>query len=101
MALRLHRLKMFWDEMMLYMLYTERVIIIIQRAWHSHKFNRLKCIHMVAKMVSYCKHLDLKKINPPKTIPCTNMPIYVELTSPPPKKRVKLPKKIKTIYFEF
>lgn len=74
MTLRLPRLKVFWDEMVMWTAYTERVITIIQRAWRFYRARRamlgaaqnsmiarLRCAKMVGKMAGFCKTKEIQR----------------------------------------
>lgn len=104
MALRLPRLKAFYDEMIMWMAYTERVITIIQRAWRFYlarkamigaaqksMVTRLRCAKMVGKMTGFCKTRDAQQfaMTPEPTINAVGFLTYVDsqdVPSPPSKK---------------
>jgi putative phage-type endonuclease len=72
MELRLPRLYDFWREMSIWMVQTERVIVIIQRAWRAYlakkKVNeaakqsfvaRLRCARMIGKIAGFIKRSEI------------------------------------------
>jgi hypothetical protein len=92
MALRLPRLKVFWDEMIAWTAFTLRVVTVIQRAWRFYlarramsgaaknsMISRLKCAKMVGKMAGFCKNRDLQKfMQTPESAHSHNVFTYVE-----------------------
>lgn len=105
MALRLPRLKVFWNEMVMWTAYTERVITVIQRAWRYYlarkavvgaakisMISRLRCAKMVGKMSGFIKTRDIQQsvMTPPANSE-TRATFYIESEDiTPPKKRVKV-----------
>lgn len=110
MALRLPRLKVFWDEMIMWTAYTERVITIIQRAWRFYRARRalqgaaknsmtarLRCAKMIGKMAGFCKTKEVQRavLVPPILETTTTVYVIESEDSPIPKSkrsRIGLPR---------
>ena len=83
MARRLPSLKKFWNELMMWTAYADRVVTVIQRSWRSYKSKRstddaakkcmamrLKCANIVGKLAGFCKTRDAQAgmmVPPPVT----------------------------------